>query len=284
MKYIVAVSGGVDSVVLLHKMVKAVGASDLVVAHFDHGIRGDSGDDARFVEHLAKLYGVEFCTKRKELGANASESLARDHRYSFLREVAKKYKGAIVTAHHLDDLVETVAINLLRGTGWRGLAVLNSDVYRPLIEQSKEDIISYALDNNLEWVEDSTNAGDAYFRNRVRRNSMKLSTSTKTTILGLWRSQVAMSKAIGSEVEALLESDNILAGDTKKYSRYFFINIPEEASLELIRAICDWRLTRPQASRLILAIKTFRPGTKYEAGSGVIVSLNSRYFEVKLLK
>ena len=107
MKYIVAVSGGVDSMVLLDMMVRA-GAGELVVAHFDHGIRPDSHHDAAFVKKIAEQYGLPFESRREVLGETASEALARERRYAFLRHVAKKHNAQIVTAHHLDDLVETV--------------------------------------------------------------------------------------------------------------------------------------------------------------------------------
>ena len=135
MRYVVAVSGGVDSVVLLHQMVQD-GGSELVVAHFDHGIREDSDLDAQFVRELAQSYRLPCEVRREELGSGASEELARNRRYAFLREVAKKHRATIVTAHHMNDIPETIAINLTRGTGWRGLAVLGSDVHRPLLHMS----------------------------------------------------------------------------------------------------------------------------------------------------
>ena len=103
-KFIVAVSGGVDSVVLLDKLVK-IGKSQLIVTHFDHGIRPDSADDAKFVAGLAKKYDLVFETGGLELGANASEDLARQKRYAFLRTIANKYDAQIVTAHHMDDFL-----------------------------------------------------------------------------------------------------------------------------------------------------------------------------------
>ena len=104
MKRVVAVSGGVDSVVLLDML--ADEGVNIVVAHFDHGIRPDSAADAWFVKALAARYGVEYIGKREELGADASEELARERRYAFLHEVAQKHHAKLVTAHHLDDLIE----------------------------------------------------------------------------------------------------------------------------------------------------------------------------------
>jgi tRNA(Ile)-lysidine synthase len=102
--YIVAVSGGVDSIALLHMLTKTTD-HEIIVAHFDHGIREDSADDAAFVRSLATEYGFPFETLREELGPDTSEETARNRRYEFLRGIAKKYNGQIVTAHHADDVV-----------------------------------------------------------------------------------------------------------------------------------------------------------------------------------
>src|SRR5690606_15740277 len=116
-------SGGVDSVVLLDILARS-DRYDLTVAHFDHGMRPDSAADARFVEGLAAQYGLDFIGKREELGVQASEDRARSARYDFLFAEAKKRSAVVATAHHLDDVVESIAINIVRGTGWRGVAVL----------------------------------------------------------------------------------------------------------------------------------------------------------------
>ena len=122
MKKVLAVSGGVDSMVMLDFACHRYSVDEIVVAHFDHGIRAHSIEDAEFVGKVASEYGVEFRMEKVALGEGASEAAAREQRYAFLEKVANEAGGEIWTAHHLDDLVETVAINLLRGTGWIGRA------------------------------------------------------------------------------------------------------------------------------------------------------------------
>src|SRR5688572_27728765 len=125
-KYIVAVSGGVDSMVLLH-LLSQHSQSELIVAHFDHGIRPDSAEDRKLVEKTAKKYGLEFVYREGELGPGASEAEAREARYGFLQIIKVKHNAkAIVTAHHQDDMLETAIINMLRGTGRKGLSSLVS--------------------------------------------------------------------------------------------------------------------------------------------------------------
>lgn len=270
MTFIVAVSGGVDSVVLLDMMVKQA-KSPLVVAHFDHGIRPDSNEDALFVEALAKSYGLPFETKREELGEDASEALARDRRYDFLRKLSDRYKAKIVTAHHGDDLTETVAINVSRGTGWRGLAVLDSGVLRPLLNLRKDDIYYYANKYNLEWREDSTNSDDKYLRNKIRPAVKTLYRDEIDKMRQLRDRQIDIKKDIESEVLRVMGMGPI-------YSRYVITNIPKEVSMESLRVLTKGRLTRPQLERMLLAVKTSLPGTVYQAGSGVDVSFTTRYF------
>lgn len=275
-KYVLAVSGGVDSVVLLDMLVKK-GDNELIVAHFDHGIRDDSKSDAIFVAELAEKYGLPFETKREELGPNASEEKARDRRYEFLRAVAKKYDAKLVTAHHSDDVIESIAINLTRGTGWRGLAVLDSDILRPLLYITKSEIITYAKKNKLKWREDSTNAGDDYLRNRIRRKIIGLDDDTKRQLLGLWSEQKSLKNTIDSEVKRIL-------GHGKTYNRYFFTHIDNQTAVELLRYIVSARLTRPQSEKALHAIKTLLPGKTYQAGGGVKINFTSRNFTVELIK
>lgn len=275
-RYIMAVSGGVDSVVLLDKLTKQPDL-ELIVAHFDHGIRDDSADDAVFVGELAKHYRLPFETKREELGKTASEDLARTRRYNFLNEIAKQYDGQVVTAHHADDVVETVAINLTRGTGWRGLAVLDSHIIRPLINMTKAEIIAYAKEHVLDWREDSTNISDAYLRNRIRRKSVILSSDTKLQILALRDHQVGLKRQIDQEAYRLI-------GDGPYYSRYFFNHLDISSAKECLRHLTHGQLTRPQMERTLMAIKTAKAGSMYQASGAVNFRFTSRNFTMEMVK
>ncbi|HMS93563.1 MAG TPA: tRNA lysidine(34) synthetase TilS [Candidatus Saccharibacteria bacterium] len=277
MKLVVAVSGGIDSVVLLDMLVRP-GRYALVVAHFDHGIREDSAADARFVEGLADFYGLPFETRREELGPNASEELARTRRYAFLQEVADKHDAWIATAHHMNDVAETIAINLTRGTGWRGLAVMASEhmrIERLLLGKTKRDLVAYALEHNLEWCEDSTNSSDKYLRNRLRR---KITDETLVRqLMSLRDKQVELKDEIHDE---LME---VAMFSQPPYSRYFFSQIEVTAAMECLQIITSLQLTRPQIERLLLAIKTQKPGSQYEAGAGIKVHFTTRHFSLEMV-
>lgn len=277
MKYIVAVSGGVDSVVLLDMLAQGTmkcSEDELIVAHVDHGIRPDSAADERFVRQLAGNYNCTYYSRRFELGEGASEDMARSARYGFLRELAEKYKATIVTAHHRNDLVESVAVNLVRGTGWRGLAVLSrGGMARPLLYFSKEHLYGYAVQHRLEWVEDETNQTAAYMRNRIRAKSGLICDETIQEVVDLRDKQCKLSKEIDSEVARLcLEYEGRL--------RYFFTMLDVSISKDILRIWVylktkQW-ITRPTAERALVDIKVAQPFTKCELGQGLYLEILKR--------
>jgi tRNA(Ile)-lysidine synthase len=221
-KYIVAVSGGVDSVVLLD-MLQADKDLELVVAHFDHVIRPDSSEDAEFVRDLAVKSNLIFISQREELGPDASEALARERRYKFLHEVREKFQAdAIVTAHHQDDLIETALLNVLRGTKRKGLVSLRStdEIKRPLLKMTKQQIRGYAKKHRLEWREDPTNRETNYKRNQIRAILAEtLTDSKRQEIIRLLEEVETQSPQIEQLVNEYLTkiSDNgLLRSELKK--------------------------------------------------------------------
>ncbi|MEO5950543.1 MAG: tRNA lysidine(34) synthetase TilS [Candidatus Saccharimonadales bacterium] len=277
---IVAVSGGVDSVVLLDVLVKKTNLT-LIVAHFDHGIRDDSAEDAEFVRMLAEQHGLKFETRREELGSDVSEEVARKRRYHFLHELADTYKASIATAHHGDDVIETMAINVSRGTGWRGIAILDSAITRPLLDVTKQDIILYAKRNNLKWREDSTNIDEKYLRNKIRGSIRKsMDEDTKRQLWALWKTQCFIKQQISEELKVFIQPD-------ATYDRYTLTYVDNVAAEELLRAFIVDRTkqspTRPQVKRALLAIKTAKQGTFYELGGGVRLRFTRSTFIVETL-
>ncbi len=250
----------------------------LIVAHVDHGIRGEeSAADARFVQALAKKYQVPFVMTELHLGASASEEQAREGRYDFLFAQAEQFGARVATAHHQGDVVETIAINLQRGTGWRGLAVLaRSEVYRPLLGLSKPQLYAYALQQRLEWVEDATNSSDVYQRNRLRHRLAGAQIDV-VALLCLRARQLQLKAAINREVNRLCQ----------KYtnSRHFLANCDKSVACELLAAdiarAAGVRPMRPQLERALLAVKTARPGAVYNVGGGVNLHFTARNYTVE---
>ena len=259
---IVAVSGGVDSVVMLDMLV-ASSRHRLVVAHVDHGIREDSGEDKAFVEQLAAGYGLEFISTELHLRSQTSEDAARQARYVWLDEVCDRYHAsAVATAHHQDDVLETIIINLSRGTGWRGLCSLRETTHRhrPLLGHSKAAIIEYALAHNLEWREDSTNESLRYFRNRIRNLIIpRLRASERDQLLGLYDAQVKLRHEIDGELQSVQEHF-VKAGGIERYA---LIMSADNVALELLRGWLGEPLEQSRFRDLLLFAKTARPGAKW---------------------
>lgn len=278
--YIVAVSGGVDSVVLLDKISRVDGIK-VIVAHFDHQIRGQSSaDDAELVRQLAAKYNYKYEIMRGGLGPTASEEEAREARYRFLRSVASDHQGRLVVAHHFDDVIESIAINIERGTGWQGLAVMDApDVLRPLINWTKDQIIQYAKANNLKWNEDETNSSDKYLRNRLRYKIKQEVPFENRLILFecFWR-QRALKRAILSEARRFYNSKG-------QYRRYFWVMLDYRLAVELFRLIVKFQfqlsITTPQAEQALIAIKTSKKGATYQVGEGVYLEFSLKNFVLK---
>lgn len=278
-KYCIAVSGGVDSVVLLHMLIQAYPSPthSFVVAYFDHGTRPDSADDAVFVGQLARRYNVPFETKREELGEHVSEERARLRRYEFLRSVAKKHGATLVTAHHTDDIVETIAINITRGTGWRGVAAMGSlDIARPLAHMRKQEILHYAKRHSLAWREDSTNATDKYLRNRLRSQLAQFDDDSIWQLVALRDHQRQIKQQIDTEADRII--------GTAPYRRYLFTMTDDAVAKEMLRAACMRVGYSPLASQLqraVLAIKTAKAGAKHDVGGGLRLEFTRAEFVVK---
>ncbi|OQP42864.1 tRNA lysidine(34) synthetase TilS [Niastella yeongjuensis] len=187
---LLAVSGGIDSVVLC-ELCKQAGYS-FIIAHCNFKLRGaESERDADFVQQLAQNYQVPFLKKEFDTAAFAEKNklsiqeAARELRYSWFEEILKSENisalcplpSALLTAHHLDDNIETMLMHFFRGTGihgLRGMLPRQGHVVRPLLFARKQELKQFATANNLAWVEDSSNALDKYSRNYFRNQLIPL--------------------------------------------------------------------------------------------------------------
>jgi tRNA(Ile)-lysidine synthase len=263
--YVVAVSGGVDSVVLLHMLAQRPQLK-LTVAHYDHGIREDSAEDRRLVQALAREHHLPFVYHNGKLGPQASEAVARQARYDFLHAVRKASgAGAVVTAHHQDDLLETVLLNLLRGTGRRGLSSLKSTdvVKRPLLRVPKKELSRYAEREGLNWREDSTNADERYLRNYIRHRLLpRFAEQDREALLAIARRAAELNEVIE------LQLVNYLHMQPARHviDRYSFTMLPHSVAREVL---AEWlmqstktELSKKLLERLVMAAKTGRIGTR----------------------
>lgn len=188
---IAAVSGGADSVAMLYCLyeLRKVFGCRLVVVHLNHMTRGaESNSDAVFVQELCKRLKVDCFVKRVNVPALAVrkgisvEMAAREARYAFFIDTARKAGHAvIVTAHTRDDQAETMILKLVRGAGLRGLAGISGwsmledvPLLRPMLAVSRHEVIQFLTRKGVDWREDSSNDSDAYLRNRVRHKVLPL--------------------------------------------------------------------------------------------------------------
>lgn len=268
--YIVAVSGGVDSVVLLYLLTTTINfpKTNLVIAHVDHNIRSDSAADADFVGLLAKQHGLKF-ESIKLGGGTSDEASLRRARYDFLSALAKKNHAKVMTAHHQDDLIETAILNIRRGTGPFGLVALmrNPQVERPLLHATKKDILQFAEQNHLAWREDSTNRDQTYQRNLVRHTVVKDLGRRRADLIEL----IHNTNKVADELTSLI-ADNLgwVSNENgeiirHKTSWYGFNELCYLMRHKLITIGIE-EPTRAMIETAVMALKTLPPGKKINLG------------------
>jgi len=248
-RYLIGVSGGRDSVVLLHQLLD-FGYKKLVVCHFNHKLRGRSSEaDARFVEQLAARHSLDFAIGSADVRALSSqykisiETAGREARYRFFASVAKQKRSRkIFLAHQADDLVETFLINLFRGAGMSGLGSIrelssrkvgNVDltIVRPILQIWRSDIDKYVRAHRLKFREDASNSDLAPLRNRIRRRVIPY-----------------LEKAFGRSIRKNIWRTAIIAAEEENF---FEALLPEELDLTAL-AVAPLRKMPPAIQRRML--------------------------------
>lgn len=226
-RYLVGVSGGRDSVAMLHWLI-TLGYDDLIVCHLNHQLRGrESGADAQFVEELAAKYQIGFELGSANVRALAKkrkmsiETAAREARYAFFAETARRRNcRTIFVAHHANDLVETFLINLIRGAGGAGLSAMRQvftrridsvelTIVRPFLSIWRKEIENYIQRHRMKFREDATNKNLTLLRNRIRHQIIPYLEKTigRNIRQNIWRTAI-----IAADEENWIESE--LTGST----------------------------------------------------------------------
>jgi tRNA(Ile)-lysidine synthase len=281
-KIIVAVSGGLDSVVLadvLHKL-----KYEIAFAHCNFGLRGeDSEADELFVKKLAKKYEAPFYSEHFSTKAFAEEHglsiqmAARQLRYAWFEKLRQEnHFDFIATAHHQNDTLETILLNLTRGTGLAGLHGIpprNGQIIRPLLCMAKDDLYDYLVENRLAWREDASNETTKYQRNLLRHDVVPV---LKTINPNLEETIFQTSERIrGAEAifeRYVSEVKNRALSETDEAA---FINVPEmETSLSL--AVVLHELLKPyhfpfEKSKIIAGNLHNTSGTQFESPTHTLV-------------
>ncbi len=297
-RLLVAVSGGIDSVALLHALLEIAGEKrlKLAIGHVNHGLRGEESEgDQRAVRELAGRLGLPFCVRRvdpaqQRIGQSSRtrptlQEAARSLRYQALREMADEAECRwLATAHNADDQAETVLLRLLRGSGPDGLAGIpdcspDGFVVRPMLRASRQDVESYAALRGFDWREDRSNASSAYARNRLRLHWLPgLAKEFNDQLL----------RAIGNLAEAQRRDSEWIASLVEREAAVRFV--PESGWLRvtpegwdvlpeaLARRLARWGLrrcggerdtTRVHLQRMLGFLRTGRNGTQIELPGGI---------------
>ncbi|NOY77620.1 MAG: tRNA lysidine(34) synthetase TilS [Calditrichaeota bacterium] len=296
---LVAVSGGVDSVVLLDLLhqVQSEWKLRLKVIHLNHSIRGREADrDETFVRKLADAYGLEGIFEKQDVPAYRKEhrlgleEAAREVRYRFYeRALAQTGFQKVALGHQKNDQAETILANFLRGAGMAGLSgipVQRGPFIRPLLWASREDILQYAREKELEFQQDSTNADVDYRRNRIRRELIPyLKEHFNPEIV----EQTYRVGRIFSEIESfliatahdsaedciLLQNHSKIILDIDKFSKYFNIikkYILRECLVKL--GVAQSRLTFTMYDALLSLAEKGKKGRKIPVGSHITVLID----------
>ncbi len=216
-KLVLAISGGLDSVVLCH-LLNTLNYT-ISLAHCNFQLRGKESDlDENFVVKIAQKSSNQIFTKKFKTTSYAEENklstqiAARELRYAWFKELQKTHNlDYLITAHHADDNLETFLINLTRGSGlngFTGIPEINETIVRPLLPFSRDEIVQYAKDNKIEWREDASNASTKYTRNKIRHQVIPVLKEINPSLLS------SFSKTI----ENLKESQQIIEDTIKEVS------------------------------------------------------------------
>lgn len=251
---VLAVSGGLDSMVLLDAAARGCRASLAAVATFDHGSGPSATAAARLVTEVCVRQSIPCVIGRAEAGLS-TESEWREARWRFLRAVAAEHAAVVATAHTRDDQLETVLIRILRGAGARGIAGLfaESDVLRPLLEVERAEVAAYAAARGLAFSEDPTNRSRRHLRNRVRLDILPALRRVRPTLdeelLDLARRAATLRQSLETTTAALgrIAPDgdelSVAATDLEGYSRES-LGVLWPALAARLGAVLDWRGTR----------------------------------------
>ena len=287
---LLAVSGGVDSMVLLHAAQASRDPTTLMVGTFDHASGPHAAAAVDLVQRICLSAGISLVVGRGATRDDPSEADWRSDRLAFLRAAAAEHRAVICTAHTRDDQVETVLFRELRGAGPRGLGGLavDSDIRRPLLAFARADVTDYARAAGVEWVDDPSNADRSFTRNRIRHDFLpalrRAQPGFEDDLVALgeraaqWRADVdaEIDTRVQFEVDRERETLEVAVESLGGFSDET-LGIIWPALLGRLGVAADWRGTR----RLVAFTTRGRTGQRIQLSGGWTVFRQRRGFEVR---
>ena len=276
-----AVSGGADSMALLWGayLLKDMLGITLSAAHFNHGLRGAESDrDEAFVREFCDRFEIPLFVGSGNVvaGKKGLEAAARDARYGFLNTLP----GKIATAHTADDNAETVLMHLVRGTGLKGLggiAPINGRLIRPMLTITRQQVEEFLAEYHISYIEDSSNGGDAFLRNRLRHHVMPLLRQENPCIA---ENMSAMALRLRQDEQALMQQatfETLPDVDTLKAMH------PAIRSRALERFLKENGVKEPEAQHIALAeelVFSGKPSARAQFPGGVTLTRNYQSLQV----
>ena len=258
-RVLAAVSGGADSVCLLHLLnrLKNAGEITLFCAHVNHGLRPAAARDEQFVKDICKEWEIPLFTEHADVKKVAQEkkiseeTAGREVRYAFFEKICEENNINITfTAHNKCDNAETVLMHLLRGSGLTGLSgiapIRDGKIARPLLPFERCEIEEYLVNNGIKWIEDETNATDAYARNRIRHRLLPLlsefnprAVDAITSCAEIVRREDAFMDKAAIDAGGIYEENGEVFIDTKKLENADLAIIYRVIGYALDMAGCD---------------------------------------------
>ncbi|MBC7503637.1 tRNA lysidine(34) synthetase TilS [Candidatus Gracilibacteria bacterium] len=246
---VLAISGGVDSMVLLDLVLDSHNRANIIVAHLDHSLRGaESNGDRELVASICKRENIVFEVEKLDIASMAKneksslEAIARRERYNFLESVRVKHNSRyILTAHHLVDQTETIIGNIVKGgkvRGLSGMSVISGYIFRPLLTFTKANILEYAHKKSIEYREDSTNKDTIYDRNRIRHDIIPVIESLNPNIHNTFKELALYMQSLGDfltyTVEDWLHKNELESGKPNTFLSISFLSLSLFFQAEII--------------------------------------------------
>ncbi len=279
-----ALSGGADSVSLLHALWRLREELGITISacHVNHGLRGEESDgDMRFCQRLCESLGVQLHLLQTDVREyqqkhESIEETARKVRYDFFAKVSEGKK--LATAHNLNDSAETVLLNMMRGTGLKGLCGIppvRGNIIRPLIYCSREEVERYCSENGLDFVTDKTNLCDDYTRNKVRHSILPEMLKINESFLGVSARMQKNLREDSELLESMAAEALAAAGTDVGYRCEDIAKLPRPIRSRVIRRILTDGGIEPSSLRINMAEEIIL------AGKGKINPCRNRFVTVR---